>query len=81
MHENDLFKIAVRNLTEEDIATNLGMPEAAVDKDSKQQALLTFFKVWCGYTKYLQSQVLLKARSVVCPVFGTFIPAASYIQS
>ena len=36
MHENDLFKIAVRNLSEEDIATNLGMPEAAVDKDSKQ---------------------------------------------
>ena len=46
----------------------------------KQQALLLFNKVWSAYTKYLQNQVLSKGRTVLCPVFGTFLPAASYIQ-
>lgn len=42
---------------------------------------MVFNKVWSGYTKYLHSLVLNRGRTVLCPVFGTFIPGATYQQA
>lgn len=80
MHDGDLFKIAVRNLSEQEIVSNFPkISQEHEGKGPKYAALIVFHKVWQAYTKYLQSQVLHKGRTVVCPVFGTFVPAASYI--
>ncbi len=42
--------------------------------------LLIFYKVWCGYVKFLSNQVIGKNKLVQCPVFGTFLPSSTYIK-
>lgn len=54
MHDTDLFKIAVRNLSEQDIVQ--GFPQISQEhqgKGPKYAALIVFYKVWGAYTKYL----------------------------
>jgi hypothetical protein len=86
LHETDLFKIAVRNLSEQEIASNFhhivnSHQSEDPQKSIKVSILLIFYKVWCGYTKYLYSQVVSKGKLVQCPVFGTFLPAAAYLRA
>ena len=68
LHETDLFKIAVRNLSEQDIAQNFSYitPQQSEDpqKSIRLSIMLVFYKVWCGYTKYLFSQVASKGKLV-----------------
>ena len=85
LHETDLFKIAVRNLSEQDVANNFSHVLNSQNGEDPQKSikvsiLLIFYKVWCGYTKYLFSQVVSKGKLVQCPVFGTFLPAAAYLR-
>lgn len=42
--------------------------------------LLIFYKVWCGYVKFLSNQVIGKSKLVQCPVFGTFLPSSTFIK-
>ena len=86
LHETDLFKIAVRNLTDQDIANNFSHVLNSHTGDDQQKSvrvsiLLIFYKVWCGYTKYLFSQVATKGKLVQCPIFGTFLPASAYLRA
>jgi hypothetical protein len=54
MHDTDLFKIAVRNLTEQDIVSNFpSISQEHQGKGPKYAALIVFNKVWGAYTKYL----------------------------
>jgi hypothetical protein len=68
LHETDLFKIAVRNLSESDINQNFAYIVASQEDSTlrsiKVSILLIFYKVWCGYTKFLDSQVLGKGKLV-----------------
>lgn len=87
LHETDLFKIAVRNLSDQEIASNFSHIVNSHQTDDPQQKsirvsiLLIFYKVWCGYTKYIYSQVVSKGKLVQCPVFGTFLPASAYLRA
>jgi hypothetical protein len=64
LHETDLFKIAVRNLTEQDILANFGAVQNDEQRSAKVSILLIFYRVWCGYVKFLNNQVITKSKLV-----------------